>query len=612
MHRRGGWPLALALVWTVLWACAWAPARGETLTLARAQAAVIAGGATERGPVTLPYHWDRHHPGHAGSARFEMAFTLEKPPAEPYGVLIDQVGNAFEVWLNGVLLQRHGDLRAGGGADHAKAPQYVSVPVRLLREQNALVVLIRADAGRRAGLSPLRIGLDAELKPRYRAAMYWHLAGSLVVAILSVLVGALALMLWLTQAEAGPGGRLRRDPLYLYVGLAEWAWALRVSDRVMQSPPLPWPAWNGLIVLALTAWVCCIVMFCVTVAGWRERPAVRALCRLMAGLLVLASPVGVLSILWQRPGLLTLWYAVIMLLCAPFSVAFFVAAWQRGASRPHRWLAAVLALNVAVGVRDWLAFRFSPDYAAGTWLRYSALLFGLVLACVAIARFRAASTQARELSAGLAARVAQREQELASTYGRLESAAREQARTHERERILRNMHDGVGAHISAAIRQLQSGRSSADEVLRTLHDSMDQLKLSIDAMQFPAGDVQALLAGLRYRLEPRLTGAGIALEWAVHELPEWPGLDARGMHQLQFLLFEAISNVLQHAYAHGLRIEAGVLPQGLRIAVVDDGRGFDASRPPRALQARAAALGARLDLQSAPGRTAVVIVLPAR
>jgi len=58
----------------------------------------------------------------------------------------------------------------------------------------------------------------------------------------------------------------------------------------------------------------------------------------------------------------------------------------------------------------------------------------------------------------------------------VEQLAREQERTAERTRILRDMHDGVGAHISTAIRQLESGRATAGEVLHTLRDSLDQLQ----------------------------------------------------------------------------------------------------------------------------------------
>ncbi|RYF40187.1 MAG: histidine kinase, partial [Comamonadaceae bacterium] len=179
----------------------------------------------------------------------------------------------------------------------------------------------------------------------------------------------------------------------------------------------------------------------------------------------------------------------------------------------------------------------------------------------------------------------------------------------ERERILRDMHDGVGSHISAAIRQLQSGQASDAELLRTLRDSLDQLKISIDSIHLPVGDVGALMAGLRYRMEPRFTASGVALEWAMDDLRPLSGLDGPAMRQLQFLLFEAISNVLQHAHASVLRIEAAMVAGPvLRVSVIDNGQGFDAERiTPRALSERARAIGAGLTVQSRPGCTVVRI-----
>jgi signal transduction histidine kinase len=177
------------------------------------------------------------------------------------------------------------------------------------------------------------------------------------------------------------------------------------------------------------------------------------------------------------------------------------------------------------------------------------------------------------------------------------------------------MHDGVGSHISAAIRQLESGRASPQEVLHTLRDSLDQLKLSIDTMHLPAGDVTALLANLRYRLEPRFKALDIELQWAVDLLSPLPGLGDKPMRHLQYMVFEALSNVLQHAYATVLRIELCAQPQGaVHLRVTDNGRGFDPEHVKlaglRSLRERAAIIGAQLLISSVPGNTTIEIVLP--
>ena len=288
-----------------------------------------------------------------------------------------------------------------------------------------------------------------------------------------------------------------------------------------------------------------------------------------------------------------------------FSLAFVIAAF-RSASFPQRAVAVALVLNTLVGLRDIYAFRFSQDLAGTTYLRYSSVLFGLVLGYIVVTRFRAVAAQAQELMATLAGRVAQKESELAQSYQKLEQVASERARAQERARVLRDMHDGVGAHISSAIRQLESGRSSQAEVLQTLRDSLDQLKLSIDAMNLPQGDITALLANLRYRLEPRFAASDIELQWDVDVMEPVARLDSQGMRHLQFMLFEALSNVLQHAAATVLRIEASATDGGAVLRIVDNGRGFDVTAPPRK------GLASQRERASAMGASAMGVVKPKR
>jgi signal transduction histidine kinase len=278
---------------------------------------------------------------------------------------------------------------------------------------------------------------------------------------------------------------------------------------------------------------------------------------------------------------------------------------------------AVLSAGVLVAAAAWIASRqgwsnawVQPDGSA--WLALLCAAFGAVVLGVVIARFAQASRLSRELQRSLEERVAQREAELAQSYDKLEILSREQAKSEERTRILRDMHDGVGAHISAAIRQVEHGQGEKHELLQTLRDSLDQLKLSIDAMHLQAGDVTALLANLRYRLEPRLKSSGMELQWAVQMLSPQPQLDHAALRQLQFMLFEAFSNVLQHSGATQLQLKA--VEQGccIVIALTDNGRGFDTAQPSRGLASmreRAQAIGAQLNIQSRNGQTTVEISL---
>ena len=223
-------------------------AQAEVQELRRAKAQVTLQGQTTLSNVTLPYHWDRRHPGLAGAATFELPFEMPAVPTEPYALYLPRLGNAYEIWLNGVLLQSNGDLLKFNGADYAKLPRSADISPGLLRAENVLRVLIRVDKGRHGGLSPLVLGPIDEVQRLYDRDYLWSHTGSMVVVIVSLLAGVLALALWATQLASVPPGlqarRPVRDRLYLLAAVAELSWTIFVADDMLESPPFAWPWWG--------------------------------------------------------------------------------------------------------------------------------------------------------------------------------------------------------------------------------------------------------------------------------------------------------------------------------------------------------------------------------
>lgn len=602
------------VLWLVLgftgWSCHAQSLQPQTLT--HATATITVQGQTEVKDLELPYAWDKMHKGQEGEATFELRFDAVQQDASPWGLFILRLGNAYEIWLNGVLLERKGDLHRYNGGDYAQVPRYVTVPSGVLKASNKLVVQIRADAGRKGGLTPLVIGPQALVQPLHQQSYWLRATASMAIALYSLVVGSLAFLLWITQPAWKPNAGLQRDPLYLYAAAAELLWSFGVGYMFFEEPPLPWPWWGVLSVSAGAIWACAMVLFCIEVAGWGARLGARWLRRWLFLVMGMAPVLTLVGLAWGQPLVLTITYGIVGLTNLSFAVYF---SWKSLGAAPHAQKAIALAIlvNVMVGIRDLYVYRIDPSYTSFTWLRYSSLLFGLALAFIVLTRFRAASAQARDLSATLALRIAQKETELSSAWQHTERLVREQERSAERSRILRDMHDGVGAHISTAMRQLQSGKASDQDVLHTLGESLDQLKLSIDAMNLPPGDITALLANLRYRLEPRLKASDIDLQWAVDLILPVEHLDDKAMRQLQFMVYEALSNVMQHAHATAVRIEAAQTEHGVRLRVIDNGCGFDVSQPWRkglmSMRDRATAIGGALVLQSAPGHTVVEILI---
>ena len=603
----------LACLLCLLTCCVVVPAQAEVIELRQAQAELTVDGATVTSEVSLPYGWDYRQPGRAGVGRFMMSFDGPSDSKQLWAIYFVRLGNAYEVRLNGELLEKNGDIGIFDSSDFAKEPRLLIIPTGLLRAHNQLEIAIRADIGRRSGVPVVMLGPRDEVEDRTKLEMDMRVASSMVMTVFSVSFGLFAMVLWVTQTDPRPNQSQSRDNLYLFAALAELSWSFFIGDAFFAKPPVAWVWWAMAKNMALGIWLSSLLLLMYSVADWEGHKTYNWLRRTLMALLVCEPAMVYLAIGLHISWPLKAWLASFACLFLP-STLVFVAKTARSKNTMDRLVALAFAVNVPLGLRDWYVIRLTDTFGSQGTLRYSAILFGVALAAIVISRFRAANMRVREMMGNLSLRIEQKEQELGHTYERMELIAREQERTAERSRILRDMLDGVGAHISAAIRQLQSGKASNDQLLQTLRESLDQLKLSIDVMNLPPGDVTALLANLRYRLEPRLKASDIELQWDVDLIEPLARLDDKTMRQLQFMVFEALSNVLQHARATELRIELRGTPGGgVLLRVIDNGCGFDAQRVhPKglgSLRERAVAIGARLDVSSVPGRTVVEIGL---
>lgn len=206
---------------------------------------------------------------------------------------------------------------------------------------------------------------------------------------------------------------------------------------------------------------------------------------------------------------------------------------------------------------------------------------------------------------------------IAADYERLQRQREELAVLQERRRIVRDMHDGLGAQLLSASARLKSPEPFEvadiagffDEALEELRSVLDVL--SVEPSQGPEDDpVSALLGTLRWRITPALAAKGIELQWRCDALPaDFLTGDAERMHLLRFWQ-EAFSNVLKHSQARMARFAATTQEGQVRMQLTDDGLGFETEGLQGiglgSMRARGSAIAARFDLRTVPGQGTVV------
>ena len=231
----------------------------------------------------------------------------------------------------------------------------------------------------------------------------------------------------------------------------------------------------------------------------------------------------------------------------------------------------------------------------------------------------------RRVLEGIGERVA-----LAVENAQLHEQVLDRAVLEERERIARELHDGLAQVLGYINTQTQAVK----KLLETR--KVGEATFELDAMGAVSRDVYAdvreAIVGLRAapaglvpairdylsRL-PRIAGCEIELRVVddVESVPLAPATEI----QLVRIVQEALSNVRKHAGASHVEVTVGAEDEAVVVEVVDDGRGFDplvldrTGWPRLGLQTmreRAQAIGGAFDVVSAPGEgTQIAVQVPA-
>ena len=206
---------------------------------------------------------------------------------------------------------------------------------------------------------------------------------------------------------------------------------------------------------------------------------------------------------------------------------------------------------------------------------------------------------------------------------RLQRAEQERTLERERARIAQDLHDELGSSLTRL--SLLSGlvkadkenpqqvethanklSQAADQTVRKLEEIVWAVRPGSDTLQ-SLMDYIAHFANELY--DGNTTHCRLDLPSDIPALPLPP--DTR--HNIFLIVKEALTNALKHAKAREVHVQAKLSGRTLEILVADDGKGFDPASLAEGwrngmgnLRRRAAAMNAKLDLQSAPSKGTTV------
>jgi signal transduction histidine kinase len=548
--------------------------------------------------VKLPHRWDETHGDAIGRGWYRIRVDFAEAPRSTQAIVIVHVRSlATEFFVNGTLV---GSSRDSVGGEIGLGPVLrVPIPPSFFRPGENVIHARMQVIDPLQGLGRVHFGHAWSLRTIAQTrstlnAQRMFLAMALAAGLISLFVWFARrtdrVMLWFAIATLSWGSVGLLAPFHRYVPYAvdemlnayvTYGMPVPAAILALRTVDLRWPKLEAVLWAFLAGEV--------LHPNW-EMPVARTsvLCVLdsvNAGLLVAAAAIIVFA-----PGRRLGW--------------------------AHRVEAAALVAMALMMLHEVLRYFGLVDVENVVMRPYHVPVMLAAIGATIFERHVSAVRQGERTNLELQALVDAKARELEAYHTEREEVLRQQALMRERQRILADMHDGVGASLVGLQRYARSGQVDAKVVEQRAREAMQELRIAIDALEPAEGDLGVVLGNLRYRMEPLVESTGARLGWEVGELPPVQALEPAAVFSIQRILLEAISNALQHSGARHIRLSARPNGDRIEIRVADDGAGYDApaGRPGLGLgtmRARAQKLGAALEIASRRGEgTTVSLTIP--
>lgn len=594
------WPWIVPLL---LLACAAEPDSGPDGAHRIARAEIALGAAPEPPPtaqpgwqpVSLPDLWSESRPEAGGFAWYRLEVPGPVAAGAEWAVYLPHVCMNAAARVNGAPVGSGGRF-SEPVARNFNRPLYFAFPSDLLDQPvNAVEIRLFAYAHLCGELGVVWVGPDRVLRRHHETSLLQRDTLAQVATALCLVTMLFSGALWIGS---------RGDPVYGWLALMTALWAIVSLNYWLRDIPVAVWIWERTVHTALSGFVLSLACWAHRYAGIR-RPRLE---RVFAAAALLS-----LAVCWLVPApefipATNLLHAV--LLPAAFYATFLI---QRHALRVRRSEAVIylLAGLAALGFAAYdLLIQFgatSPDapYLVPYIVPLMLASFGSTLVLRFVTALRSAETLNRELEQ----RVKEKHNELDRSFAERRALEGEKIVVEERERLMREMHDGLGGQLVSLLSLVEADAGADPRVAGAVRAALDDMRLVIDSLDPALQTLAGALGAARARFEPALARSGVTLEWQAGNLPPTPWLCPQDYLQVLRIVQEALVNVVRHAGATRVVLRSAADRgedgrAGILIEVCDDGRGIDpaairsGSRGLRNMRERAARLSGSLRVEA--------------
>lgn len=455
--------------------------------------------------------------------------------------------------------------------------------------------------------APLYLGPRDLLEKVAVKAAFWGGAWRHRLVYLALAAGLLALL----AAVLSP----RRRTLLLAAGglaAAVGARATLAEDHVVTGLGVHWGAVDRLTVML--GLVCLSVLLAGRKPGLgREPMGWTAIALAAASILDFTAPLQAPALASAAAMAVILLPLALLVINTAFSGAL---AWRGSALRRAEVVATAATLLLVAVLMAWTGLGLHRGISGLALDASYVVATALTLAVTAVSALWLSGAQGLRLIRGAVdqSRIIQRQQaQIAAAATALEQEMRRATVLEERQRLARDMHDGVGGQLISLIARVRSDRIDKGQLEGELMRSLSELRMVVDSLDATGQSLEDALLAFRLRAQTQVEGAGMTLDWRQPDLTGVETGEPRWVLTLYRFMQEAVTNAVRHSGGRRLTVRIDRIGAGrLAVEIADDGQGFDMAAPTagkglRNLGIRAAQLDGILNIDATSRGTRVLL-----
>ncbi len=546
-HTMKSWTLACFKL-LVVWATSlWLGAAAQALTLPVHEIQMLSADKPQGEATPLPHFVEQSQSGLL-TVRWRIPLPARLAEADIPALLMPQVVQGFRLRLHGQLIYELAPSNAQW-LHNWHAPALVTLPKSMLKFNGSDALEFEQTGHMRGWLiAPMLLGEFNALRPLSDA--YAFISQTLTTTIIAVCV------LWgMFLIVVGAKSRAR---LLFYGGWISVLWSAMLGIAfVEQMPTSYWPAWRIAIYFLIGWLIYCEILF--NCAIYQKR-----LQRLPHALLLLCINAGWVGFgIWGRPAeafLDVVWTSLVVLIYVGIVVwvvgiglarkdwqravpiALFMVVYMVLSQHDHALNTRGLLVRMPTDTQAlWQNILFQPVYLAHLALP---AFIGMTLWLVGKGHIQVTKKQwlhERQLS-------------------------------EERERVVTDIHDGVGSRINLLLWSLRTSAPPPPQIAEELQNCMDELRFAIDpptsGQQTLHNALETLVRRLSASAPPDLQMRYACDGLGAAEMPSNAGL------QLYKATHECLSNALRHSGATQITVCLDHLGNQVEVSIRDNGRGI--------------------------------------